>query len=317
MSYVVRRLLHMLPVLFLASIPVFLIIRLAEGDPVMMLLGVEATRETVQAMRERLGLDQPLWLQYWKWITGVLVGDLGRSVMSDFAVADLLRQRLPATFSLAVVAACLGSALAFPAGIVAALRRGGWFDAGVTALTSVAISIPHFWLGILLVLLFAVKLGWLPAGGYVAVTTDPVKYLKLVTLPAVTLALYIAAILARFARTSMSEVLLQDYIRTARSKGLPPGGVILKHALRNALIPAVTVLGVQFGRLMAGTIIVEVIFAWPGLGQLIMGAINNRDYTVIQGCLLVFIVMVVVSNLVTDVLYSVIDPRISLGAPAR
>jgi peptide/nickel transport system permease protein len=153
--------------------------------------------------------------------------------------------------------------------------------------------------------------------GYVAVTPDPVKYLKLVTLPAVTLALYIAAILARFARTSMSEVLLQDYIRTARSKGLPPGGVILKHALRNALIPAVTVLGVQFGRLMAGTIIVEVIFAWPGLGQLIMGAINNRDYTVIQGCLLVFIVMVVLSNLVTDVLYSVIDPRISLGAPAR
>ena len=192
MSYIARRLLHTLPVLFLASIPVFLIIRLAEGDPVMMLLGVEATRETVHAMRERLGLDQPLWLQYWRWMTGVLVGDLGRSVMSDFAVADLLRQRLPATFSLAVVAVCLGSALAFPAGIVAALRRGGWFDTGVTALTSVAISIPHFWLGILLVLLFAVKLGWLPAGGYVAVTTDPAKYLKLVTLPAVTLALYIA-----------------------------------------------------------------------------------------------------------------------------
>jgi peptide/nickel transport system permease protein len=310
-----RRLLQAVPVLLLASIPVFLIIRLAEGDPVMMLLGVEATRETVQAMRERLGLDQPLWRQYWGWLSGVIVGDLGRSVMSDFTVAELLRQRLPATFALAVVAALLGSALAFPLGIAAALRRGGWLDSLVTAATSVAISVPHFWLGILLVLLFALKLGWLPAGGYVAPTQDPVRYLRLVMLPAATLALYIAAILARFSRTSMTDVLHQDYVRTAHSKGLPVAVVILKHALRNALIPAVTVLGVQFGRLMAGTIIVEVLFAWPGLGQLILGAIHNRDYPVVQGTLLLFVVLVVLTNLVTDLLYSVIDPRITLGSP--
>jgi ABC-type dipeptide/oligopeptide/nickel transport system permease component len=314
-TYVLRRLFQTVPVLFLASIPVFLIMRLAEGDPVMMLLGVEATRETILAMRERLGLDQPLWRQYWAWITGALAGDLGRSVMSDFTVAELLRQRLPATFMLAVVAVSVGSVVAFPVGIVAALRRGGWFDAIVTAATSIAISIPHFWLGILLVLLFALKLGWLPAGGYVAPTADPVGYLRLVALPAVTLALYIAAILVRFARASMSEVLHQDYVRTARGKGLTQRVVVLKHALRNALIPAVTVLGVQFGRLMAGTIIVEVIFAWPGLGQLILGAIHNRDYPVVQGTLLLFIVLVVVSNLVTDLLYSVIDPRITLGSP--
>jgi peptide/nickel transport system permease protein len=314
-TYVVRRGLQTVPVLFLASIPIFLIIRLAEGDPVMMLLGVEATRETVQAMRERLGLDQPLWRQYWGWLAGVVAGDLGRSVMSDFTVADLLRQRFPATFTLAIAAAVLGSALAFPLGIAAALRRGGWLDTGLTAATSVAISIPHFWLGILMVLLFALKLGWLPAGGYVAPTVDPARYLERVLLPAATLALYIAAILARFARASMSEVLHQDYVRTARAKGLSAAAVVLKHALRNALIPAVTVLGIQFGRLMAGTIIVEVIFAWPGLGQLILGAIHNRDYPVVQGTLLLFVVLVVISNLVTDVLYSVIDPRITLASP--
>jgi peptide/nickel transport system permease protein len=315
-SYAVRRLLQAIPVLFLASIPIFLIIRLAEGDPVMMLLGVEATRETVQAMRERLGLDQPLWRQYGTWISGVATGNLGRSVMTDFGVAELLRQRLPATFGLAVVALVIGSAVAFPVGIVAALRRGGRLDAAVTAATSVAISIPHFWLGILLVLLFALKLGWVPAGGYVAPSVDPVRYLRLVALPALTLALYIAAILARFSRASMAEVLHQDYVRTAHAKGLSVRTVVLKHALRNALAPAVTVLGVQLGRLMAGTIIVEVIFAWPGLGQLILGAINNRDYPVVQGALLLFVVLVVIANLVTDLLYSAIDPRIALEASA-
>lgn len=317
MIFVMRRLLQALPVMFLASIPVFLIIHLAEGDPVLMLLGVEATTETIEAMRERLGLDQPLWKQYMDWISGILVGDFGRSVMSDFTVAELLSQRIPATFSLAVVAILIAVLIALPMGIAAALRRGRWFDYFVTAFTSVAISIPHFWLGILFVLLFAVELNWLPAGGYVAFSDSPTRFMELVFLPALTLSLYISATLTRFIRTAMGEVLTEDYIRTAYSKGLSARPVIVRHAMRNALIPAVTALGVQFGRLLAGTIIVEVIFAWPGLGQLMLGAIKNRDFPVVQGAFLVFIVLVIVSNLITDMLYSVIDPRIRLQNSER
>lgn len=312
MRYLVGRLLQILPVMFMASIPVFLIIHLAEGDPVLMLLGVEATTKSIEAMRHRLGLDQPLWQQYVNWIVGILNGNVGRSVMLSFTVHDLLAQRIPATFALAGVAILFAMIMAFPLGIVAAIRRGSVFDHIVTAGTSVAIAIPHFWLGIIFVLLFAVELNWLPAGGYVSPIDSPAKFAQLVFLPALTLSLYIAAALTRFVRTSMSEVLQLDYIRTAHSKGLSPATVILVHAARNALIPAVTVVGVQFGRLLAGTIIVEAIFAWPGLGQLMLSAINNRDFPVVQGAFLVFVVMVIVSNLVTDLLYSLIDPRISL-----
>ena len=312
MMYVARRLLQAIPVMFLASIPVFLILHLAPGDPALMLLGVEAPKETVQAMRTRLGLDQPLWLQYVRWLGRVLSGDLGRSVMSDFTVARLLRDRIATTFSLAVVAIGLASLLGIPAGIAAALRHGRWADRSIGLLTSVAICVPQFWLGILLILLFALRLGWLPAGGYVPITVAPLQHVKLVLLPALTLALYIAAILTRFVRASMLEVLGQDYVRTAHAKGVPPVLVVARHALRNALIPAVTVLGIQFGRLLAGTIIVEAIFAWPGLGQLVLGAVNNRDYPVVQGALLIFVVFVVLSSLLADLLYSAIDRRIRL-----
>ena len=312
MTYVARRLLQAIPVMFLASIPVFLILHLAPGDPALMLLGVEAPKETVQAMRTRLGLDQPLWLQYARWLGRVLSGDLGRSVMSDFTVARLLRDRIVTTFSLAVIAIGLASLLGIPAGIASALRHGRWTDRIIGLLTSVAICVPQFWLGILLILLFALRLGWLPAGGYTPVTVAPLQHVKLVLLPAVTLALYIAAILTRFVRASMLEVLGQDYVRTAHAKGVAPALVIARHALRNALIPAVTVLGIQFGRLLAGTIIVEAIFAWPGLGQLVLGAVNNRDYPVVQGALLIFVVFVVLSSLVADLLYAAIDRRIRL-----
>jgi peptide/nickel transport system permease protein len=220
---------------------------------------------------------------------------------------------MPATFALAGVAILFAVAISFPVGIIAAVRHARVFDHVVTILTSVAIAVPHFWLGILLVLLFAVELNWLPAGGYVSPAQSLSRFAQLVVLPALTLSLYIAASLTRFVRTSMLDVLQQDYIRTAHSKGLSPRVVVFVHAARNALLPAATVLGVQFGRLLAGTIIVEAIFAWPGLGQLMLSAINNRDFPVVQGTFLVFVVMVIVSNLVTDVLYSVIDPRISLS----
>lgn len=317
MNYLMQRLLAAIPVIFLASIPVFLIIHLAEGDPVLMLLGVEAPTETIEAMRQRLGLDQPLWEQYLNWVSGIMVGDFGRSVMSDFTVWELLVRRIPATLTLALVAMFMAILIAFPLGIYTALRRGRWFDRVVLIITSVAISIPHFWMGILFVLLFAVKLNWLPAGGYVPLTESPLKFAELVFLPALTLSLYVAAILTRFVRTSMTEVLTEDYIRTAHSKGVPGRLVLTRHAVRNALVPVVTALGVHFGRLLSGTVIVEVIFAWPGLGQLMLGAINNRDFPVVQATFLVFIVLVIVSNLVTDMLYSVIDPRIRLDDTKR
>jgi len=316
-GFVLRRLLAAIPVIFLASIPVFLVIHLAEGDPVLMLLGVEAPTETIEAMRERLGLNLPLWQQYGRWVGGIVTGDFGRSVMSDFTVSELLASRIPATLSLAIVAMAMAIAISFPLGIYTALQRGRWFDRFVSVLTSVAISIPHFWLGILLVLLFAVKLNWLPAGGYAPFTESPWRFAQLVFLPAFTLSLYLAAILTRFVRTSMAEVLTEDYIRTARSKGVPGRLIVTRHAVRNALIPVVTALGVHFGRLLSGTIIVEVIFAWPGLGQLMLGAINNRDFPVVQATFLVFIVLVIVSNLVTDILYSIIDPRIRLHEARR
>jgi peptide/nickel transport system permease protein len=305
-----RRIMEAWVVLVLASIPVFLIIHLAPGDPALMLLGVEAPKETVAAMRARLGLDQPLWWQYWTWVRGVATGNLGRSVMTDFTVGELLGRRVPATLLLAASATLLACAIALPLGILAAVKRGTWFDILVTALTSVVISVPAFWLGILLVIAFSLQLNWLPAGGYAALLETPRQTLRLLILPSVTLAAYVAAILARFIRTSLVEALGQDYVRTAQSKGLSPGRVILRHGLRNSLIPAVTVLGVQFGRLLAGTIIVEAIFAWPGLGQLMLGAINNRDYPVVQGAFIVFVVAVIASNLLTDLLYTLIDPRI-------
>jgi peptide/nickel transport system permease protein len=302
------------PVLLIASIAVFLLVHFAEGDPVRMALGIEASDEAVAAMRHEYGLDQPLWNQYLSWLGGVVTGDFGRSILTSFMVGDLLFQRLPATFLLALVAIVMSIVIALPMGIIAALNRGRFLDHVVTALTSIAIAVPHFWIGILFILLFSVQLGWLPAGGYISPTDSPAGFLRIVTLPALTLSLYIAAALARFVRASLIDVMQEDYIRTARSKGLGFAGVVAVHAIRNALIPAVTVLGVQFGRLLAGTIIVEAVFSWPGLGQLMLSAINNRDFPVIQGALMLFIVLVVASNLITDLLYSVIDPRIRTDA---
>lgn len=313
MRYVIRRLLQSIPVLLLASIPVFLVIHIAPGDPALMLLGVEAPKETIAAMRTRLGLDLALHLQYWNWITGIVVGDFGRSVMTDFSVSDLLLARFPATFALAIVSIALASVVALPLGLLAALNQGRWFDLLTISLTSLAIAIPNFWLGILLVIVFSLVFDLLPAGGYVSFFEDPERYLKLVILPSMTLALYVAASLTRFVRASMIEVLVQDYVRTAYSKGLRFRNVIVVHALRNALIPAVTVLGVQFGRLLAGTVIVEAIFAWPGLGQLMLTSINNRDYPVVQGTFLVFVLLVLITNLATDLAYSLIDPRIRMA----
>lgn len=310
MRYALSRLLQAIPVLLLSSILVFLLVHFAQGDPVRMALGIEASDEAVDAMRRAYGLNQPLWVQYASWLGGVLAGNFGRSVLTGYDVSELLAQRLPATFALAFVAIVFSILLALPLGIVAALNRNRFADHVVTTVTSIAIAVPQFWLGILFILVMAVQLGWFPAGGYVSPLESPFGFARIVFLPALTLSLYIAAALARFIRTSLVDVLQEDYIRTARSKGMAQHTIVIVHALRNALIPAVTVLGVQFGRLLAGTIIVEAVFSWPGLGQLMLSAINNRDFAVVQGALMLFVVLVVASNLITDFLYSIIDPRI-------
>ncbi len=313
--YVMHRLLQALPVLFLASIPVFLILHLAPGDPAVLLAGEDATDEEVQVIRDYLGLDKPLVTQYGVWLGRVLQGELGTSYfMQGVTVEQLIALRMPATIELALFSIVIALAISVPFGILAALRRGGLADHMVMGASTVSIAIPNFWLGILVLLVFARWLGWLPAGGRpVAFVDDPLQSLRFLVLPAFTLALYTSAILVRFVRASMIEVLHQDYIRTAYAKGVPFRQILYKHALRNALIPAVTVLGVQFGLLLTGTIVIELVFSWPGLGQLILGAIAGRDYQLVQGTLLVFVVIVVVTNLATDLVYGLLDPRISVS----
>lgn len=312
-AYIAQRILQTIPVLLLATIPIFLVLHLAPGDPAQLLAGTDATEQDVENIREAMGLNDPLLTQYLRWMGNVLTGNLGTSMfMLGTDVEDLILSKMVPTFELAFVATVLAVLISVPLGVLAALKPGGITDRSAIGAGTVAIAIPNFWLGILLILLFSQLLRWLPAGGrVVGFFEDPVLSLKHMFLPALTLALYTAAILMRFVRVSMIEVLHQDYVRTARAKGLSRRAVISGHALRNALLPFVTVLGVQFGRLLAGALIVELIFAWPGLGQLVLSAIKNRDYQLVQGCMLVFIVFVVVSNLVTDLIYGVIDPRIS------
>jgi len=314
LRYVIHRVLQTIPVLFLASIPVFLILHLAPGDPAVLLAGEDATDEEVRVIRDYLGLDKPLVTQYGIWLGRVMQGELGTSYfLQGGTVEQLIALRLPATIELSLAAIVLALLISVPGGIFAALNRGRWPDHLIMGSSTVSIAIPNFWLGILILLVFARWLGWLPAGGRpVAFLDDPIASLEFLILPAFTLALYTSAILVRFVRASMIEVLHQDYIRTAYSKGLPFRTILYKHALRNALIPAVTVLGVQFGLLLTGAIVVELVFSWPGLGQLVLGAITGRDYQLVQGVLLVFVVIVVATNLATDLLYGLLDPRISL-----
>jgi peptide/nickel transport system permease protein len=314
--YVIQRLLQALPVLFLASIPVFLILHLAPGDPAILLAGEDATDAEVEYVREYLGLNKSLITQYGSWLGRLLQGDFGISYfMSGVKVEQLILQRIPATVELTVAAIILALLISIPLGILAALKRGKFLDNIIMGFSTVSIAVPNFWLGIILLLFFALWLDWLPAGGrQVTFLTNPAVGLKHLILPAFSLALYTAAILVRFIRASMLEVLHQDYIRTAYSKGLAFRKILYKHALRNALIPAVTVLGVQLGRLLTGAIVVELVFSWPGLGQLVLGAITGRDYLLVQGAIMIFVVIIVTTNLITDLIYGLLDPRISVSS---
>ncbi len=296
------RLLYTLPALWLVVSIVFLMIHFVPGDPVQQMLGEGAPAADLQATRHAYGLDVPLGQQYLHYWKGVLRGDLGRSLRYNQAVSQLIGQRYPYTLQLTLAALLVAVLLAVPAGVRSAQRRNQWDDRALSVVSLFGLSFPNFALGPVLILLFAVNLGWLPVSG-----SGSLAHL---VLPAITMGSALAAILTRMVRASMLEELGQDYVRTARAKGLSEGVVVYRHALRNAMVPVITVLGLQFGALLAGAIVTETIFSWPGIGRLTIQAISNRDYYLVQGCILAIGLTYVAVNFATDLLYSVVNPRI-------
>ena len=306
-----RRLLLTLPVLLLVVSVVFLLIHLVPGDPIVQMLGEGATAADISSLRHAYGLDAPLGVQYWRYLTGVAHADLGQSLRLRDSVLHLVAQRYPYTLALALASLLLGISVAVPAGIWSATHRDGWQDRFVGVFSLVGLSFPNFALGPILILVFSIRLGLLPVSG----SGSGFDFLTHLILPAVTLGSGLAAILTRMVRTAMLEELSQDYIRTARAKGLSERAVVYRHALRNALVPVLTVVGLQFGSLLAGAIVTETIFSLPGIGRLTLSAISNRDYALVQGCILAIGLTYVGVNLLTDIAYTIANPR--LREPAR
>ena len=310
LSFVVRRLLYAIPVLFIVSLISFSLMQLVPGDPAIILAGLNATPAEVDEVRQRLGLDQPFHVQLLSWYANLLQGDLGRSMLLGRDVVDVTLERLPVSISIALYAFVITVAVGLVLGIVAALFPNTWIDQSVMTVALIGVSLPNFWLALMLIVLFAVQLGWLPTAGYIDFRTDFVGWLRSTTLPAVSLAMLQMGLLARITRSTMLEVLRQDYIRTARAKGLPEYVVVGKHALKNVMIPVITVVGIIFSLLLSGSVIIEVIFSIPGVGSLLGSAILRRDYPVIQGGLLLVATMLLLLNLLVDVLYAYLDPRV-------
>ncbi|MGB8258999.1 MAG: ABC transporter permease [Terracidiphilus sp.] len=308
MKQILTRLALTLPVVWLVVSLVFLLIHLVPGDPIDMMLGEGATPTDKAVLRHQIGLDQPLQVQYVRYWVGVLHGDLGNSIRMHETVAHLIAARYPYTLALALTALAAGILLAVPAGIWAAVRRGRWADRVLSVVSLFGLSVPGLALGPVLILVFSIRLGWLPVSGANAGGGKAIDWHYLV-LPAAAMGASLAAILTRMVRTAMLEELGQDYIRTARAKGLSERAVVWRHALPNALVPIVTVVGLQFGALLAGAIVTETIFSWPGLGRLVVSAISNRDYALVQGCLLSIGLTYVLVNLLTDVVYRWVNPR--------
>jgi ABC-type dipeptide/oligopeptide/nickel transport system permease component len=296
-----------LPVVWLVVTAVFLLIHLVPGDPIVQMLGEGATAADIAGLRHSYGLDAPIGEQYLRYWRGVVHGDLGQSLRLHDSVVHLVLQRYPYTLALTAAAMLLGAGLAIPAGVASARRRGKWQDGTIGVASLFGLSFPNFALGPILIVVFSIGLGWFPVSG---AGQGVGGFLLHLVLPGVTLGLGVAAILTRMVRTAMLEELGQDYVRTARAKGLPERTVVYRHALRNALNPVLTVLGLQFGSLLAGAIVTETIFSWPGLGRLTLSAIANRDYALVQGCILAIGLTYVAVNLITDSLYALADPRI-------
>lgn len=312
LSFAVRRLVQTVVVLLGVTLVVFVLIHLVPGDPVKLALGTRYDRGTYLALRHRAGLDRSLPVQYVTYLAHAVTGDLGVSFRSGLPVTSTVAGRLPATISLAFSAVVIALALAFPLGVLAGMRSGSIFDHGVRVFSQVGVSVPDFWMGILAILLFTGVLKWLPPSGYVPLTQSPGQWLQHVIMPAAVVGLVTASILTRFIRSAVLETLSQDFVRTADAKGLPRRTVLLRHVLRNALIPVVTVVAVQVASLLGGVIVVEVLFAWPGVGLLTYDAVQARDYPVLQGAVLFVAALFLLVNLVVDLLYGVLDPRISV-----
>ncbi len=308
MKQILTRLLLTIPVVWLVVSLVFLLIHLVPGDPILQMLGEGATPTDISSLRHQYFLDLPLYRQYLHYWNGVLHGDLGSSIRLHDTVAHLIVVRYPYTMALALTALGLALALSLPAGILAAVRRGRWLDQLLSVVSLFGLSVPGLALGPVLILVFSIGLGWLPVSGANAGGGNAIDWRYLV-LPSVAMGASLAAILTRMVRTAMLEELGQDYIRTARAKGLSETAVVCRHALPNALVPIVTVVGLQFGALLAGAIVTETIFSWPGLGRLTVSAISNRDYALVQGCLLSIGLTYVLVNLLTDVVYRWVNPR--------
>ena len=317
LRFLVQRILLLIPTIFLASVLVFAIIELAPGDPARMMLGTDATPAEVAAERVRLGLDRPIPVRYVIWLTDVAHLNLGVSLVYDRPVTALVLEAFPNTLRLAISALILSILIGFPLGVLSALRQNHPIDFFVTSFASLGLAVPAFWLGIMLILLFSVTLKWLPPSG----AGDPgqgfVTGLRFLVMPVITIAVSNLAVFSRFVRSAMIDVLSADFVRTARAKGLRESVVVYRHALRNALIPVVTILGIQVGRLLGGAVITEAVFAYPGIGRLVVTSILNRDYPVVQATLMLVVVIFLVTNILVDVSYAFLDPRVSLGGAAK
>jgi peptide/nickel transport system permease protein len=309
-GYILRRIVQLVPVLLFISAIVFFVFRIIPGDAVAVSMGEGADRESAEAMRRQLGLDKPVVLQYFDWLGNVLRGDLGYSLINRQSVLSLVLEKLGATLLLTVLSVLLALVISLPVGIISALRRGTWLDHSVRLLALAGFCMPRYWLAILLILFLAVGTGWFPVAGYVPLSESVPLSLYHAVLPTLSIGLSLAALQMRFLRSSLLDVISQDYVRTAYSKGLRHPAVVLGHVLKNTLIPFVTVVGLEFGNLIGGQVVTEQIFAWPGVGWLMIQSINQRDYAVVQGAVLVVATGFVIVNLLVDIAYAYLDPRI-------
>jgi len=316
--YLVQRIWQLIPVLILVSIAVFLIVRIIPGDPVLVMLGVDPEERSrisdaqYQALQQQLGLDRPIYVQYFNWASRIVQGDLGQSLRSRRPVSEIIFERYPATLYLAAAALFTGLLISIPAGAIAAMRQNTGADYAAMAFALWGIAIPNFWLALMLILLFSLQLGWLPSIGYASPIEAPWRFVQHACLPAIVMGTDLAAPLTRYIRAEMLEQLRQDYVRTAWAKGMPARRVVVRHALKNSLIAAVTVVGLQTARLLGGSTIVETVFSWPGIGRLVIEGIYSRDYPIVQGSVLLIAVTYVFINLFVDIAYKWLDPRIKL-----
>ena len=312
-EFIVRRLLVALPVLLLVSLISASIMELVPGDPASLIAGQSASDLDIAKVREQLGLNRPFAARLGDWYLALIRGDLGNSILLNRPVTQAIAERVPTSMALAGFALLLTVGIGLPCGVIAAVYANTWIDQAILTFALIGVSVPNFWLGLMLIVLFGVMLDWLPAGGYVPFADDPVAWAKCLILPGISLALLQVGLLARITRATMLEVLQQDYVRTARAKGLPVVLVVGKHALKNVLVPVITVIGISFGLLLSGSVVIETVYSIPGMGRLLANAVFGRDYPLIQGGLLVTAAVLVLLNVVVDVLYAVVDPRVKYG----